>query len=439
MKQITLFTQHALMNDKDFTESALILQPEIARIKDALGTEYTTRYASINAPSDVRIFEAVQRLAAEKESLDPSIIVLIGIGGSNLGTLAILEALYGEHYHYATKRTFYCADTVDSYKIYEIKEAVESACARGEHVLLIIVSKSGSTVETISNSAVLIKVLQHYNPQEYHHSVVAITEHGSSLWYIAEAAHWSVLEIPMLVGGRYSVFTAAGLFPLAMMGVDINALQEGAHFMGERCVSDDIAHNPAAASAIFLYHYYQKSLRIHDTFIFSPRLAGVGTWYRQLLAESIGKKRNDGTAVGLTPTVTIGSTDLHSMAQLYLGGPRDRCTTFVWVASANAQVKVPSGPLTDAKSPQPFLKNKTFHGIMKAIFDGTQTAYEEHALPFVTFHLPDLQPHTIAAFMQMKMMEIMYLAYLLEVNPFDQPDVESYKTITQELLAEHEE
>lgn len=435
MKHVYISEDNHILDKNTSQKIADQLQPEIARVKDAIGTQYTTRYACINAPSDVRIVEEVKQLARKMEEIPHcSTVILIGIGGSSLGTRAVLQAILGTEFHNRGRKKFYCAESVDSEEIHALKMILLDTLNRGENIILIIASKSGGTIETISNAAIFINLLKDHDPQHYNRSIVVITDHGSELWYIAHAHHWSVLEIPALIGGRYSVFTAVGLFPLALMGIDIDKIDEGAHTMRELCVNEDPEINIAACSAISLYAHYQQNKKIHDTFLFSQKLFGVGQWYRQLLAESLGKTDNNGVPVGITPTVSIGSTDLHSMVQLYLGGPDDRFTTFVWVDKSRQNVEIPPGPFTEKTSSE-FLARKNLHEVMSAIFDGTAQAYKDALRPFIILNLHEINEFTIGALLQMKMLEIIYLGYLLNVNPFDQPNVEKYKVITRELLS----
>jgi glucose-6-phosphate isomerase len=188
-------------------------------------------------------------------------------------------------------------------------------------------------------------------------------------------------------------------------------------------------------SAMMLAKHSQNGHNIHDLFLFSNDLESIGKWYRQLMGESIGKEYDaQGKQVfnGMTPTVSIGSTDLHSMAQLYLGGPYDKYTTFVRLQKNNHTVRVPRiaaySKLVDT------IQGRPMDEIMNAIVDGVQTAFKKGKRPFSELLLPDKSAFTIGQLLQFFMMQMMYLGVLMHVNPFDQPNVESYKVETKRLL-----
>lgn len=411
------------------------LRPEIERMNTVQKSEYDSVYASINVVKDKKLREAVHTLAQEKRKLQPTLFVVIGIGGSNLGTVAVIEALYGKFYNEEQPDIkVYFADTVDTDHIYDIILLIEQELEQGNNVVVTMISKSGTTMETVANAEIFIYLLKKNRPEDYHRYVVAITDEGSKLWQLAEQHHFDRLAIPKNVGGRYSVFSAVGLFPLALIGVDISQLHAGAESILPACMNIDIFSNPAAISAAILFLNYQKGFTIHDTFLFSVDLESLGKWYRQLMGESIGKTSSDGVPVGITPTVSIGSTDLHSVAQLYLGGPRDKFTTFVHVEKNKSEVTVPADPIFQKLVAS--LGGMPLSSIMNAILKGVESAYNQQKLPFVMVSLPEKSAAHIAQFMQFKMIEMIYLGFLLEVNPFDQPHVELYKEETRKMLNE---
>jgi len=238
---------------------------------------------------------------------------------------------------------------------------------------------------------------------------------------------FTCLPIPQNVEGRYSVLSAAGILSLSLAGIDTHALREGASKMREICLSGNMEENIALISAGILYHRYQKGISIHNSFFFSPELESLGKWYRQLLAESIGKEEK-----GILPIVSIGSNDLHSVAQLYLGGPQNIFTTFVYAEDGTAGVKVPAMPMFSGLVPG--IAAKDFSEIGNAIYGGVLAAYKQRALPFVEIIFPEISAKTLGAYVQFKMIETMYLAHLLGVNAFNQPNVEEYKAETRGML-----
>lgn len=431
------YKESALVTLAELKSLGKKLEPEIKRIQAALATGYDSAYDSINLITDERMHTAVQAVVDEKKLLKPKIMIVIGIGGSNLGALAVHEALHGVMHNQSNPELkVYWADTVDADYIHAIAQKIEAVLRAGERVLLTIISKSGSTTETAANAQVLLALLKRYHPEDYFRFVVAITDKNSQLWLIAAQERFVSLEIPKNVGGRYSVLSAAGLFPLAMLGVNINQLLEGARFLIPELLDTNIERNPAALSAIVLTHSCLKGKTIHDTFLFSVAFESIGKWYRQLMGESIGKEFNrsgERVYMGITPTVSIGSTDLHSVGQLYMGGPRDKVTTFITLGAMNNDIVVPSSPEYAALGES--IQDKTFSQIMDAIVSGVQKAYTKESLPFMKMVLPEKSAFYLGQLLQCKMLEIMYLGYLLDINPFDQPQVEKYKEETREILA----
>jgi glucose-6-phosphate isomerase len=379
--------------------------------------------------------QQVLKLVKEIRTYEPTMLIIIGIGGSNLGTKALSQSLFGACGLHSPLELLY-VDTVDPDSVIPVMQKVEAELRAGRRVVLTIVTKSGTTTETMANAAIFIELLKKYDPERYANSIVVITDTGTKLAHVAYDEGWHVLQVPPLVGGRYSVFSAVGLFPLALLGVDILSLHTSAVHMIDLCTERNIHINLAARSAALLYILYKRGFVIHNLFAFSVDLYELGLWYRQLMAESVGKEysiNGERVQVGITPLVSVGSTDLHSIVELYLGGPNIIGTTFVNVVNPHCQVSVPvSEPLDNIVE---HIQGKSLLTIMNAILDGTKYAYSVANRPFMSVTLPDKSADTIAQFMQCKMLEIIYLCYLLGVDPFVQPQVELYKKKTRDLLA----
>jgi glucose-6-phosphate isomerase len=414
------------------------LAPEIERLAHDRSTRYTTEYSSINVPHDTAMCEHIKQLIQrKKEELNIKVVVVIGIGGSSLGALAVHEALQGVLYNErqpAIKLFF--VDSVDSDYVQGVIECIQHECSRGADVLVNVVTKSGTTTETIVNFQIFVALVRKYWPQEWRKRIVVTTDNDSPLYHYAQQERLDTLIVPQLVGGRYSVFSAVGLFPLGCVGIDIDELVAGAQGMVEECVSWSLKRNMAALSAALIHAQFQSGCVIHDTFIFSHDLYACGQWYRQLMGESLGKELDrSGVAVhtGITPTVSLGSNDLHSVTQLYLAGPRDKFTTFVKVAQDTISLSVPYDEQLNGIVHH--VQGKTMTEIMDAVFRGVENAYRVVNRPFVTIELPHKSAFFVGQFLQMKMMEMMYLGFLLNVNPFDQPHVELYKKETRAILA----
>ena len=222
------------------------------------------------------------------------------------------------------------------------------------------------------------------------------------------------------------------------MGINLEKLLGGAAEMLDRCLSTSLKDNPAAVIASLILLNLERGISIHDHFLFSNDLEAIGKWYRQLMGESIGKEWNASgtkrTFTGITPTVSIGSTDLHSMAQLYLGGPRDKLFRFVIVSNSRSSVSLPHMPEFEALVEN--IQGLGFSDIMDAVVKGVQRAFVKANRPFIEVILPDKSERSVGQLLQLEMIEMMLLAKLLDVNPYDQPAVENYKIETRELLKE---
>ncbi len=339
------YKQTSLITKDELAAVGTALRPEVERVVAARTHGYDTDYAFANLLKDAHMLHIVKAMVQKKLALRPSILVVIGIGGSHLGSAAIHEALYGKFYNEQNPELkVYFADSVDTDYIYDIILLVEQEIEKGHNVIINVVSKSGTTTETIANFEIFFNLLQRYRDIDYFNYVVVTTDKGSRLWDLAEKKGFSCLAVPKKVGGRYSVFSPVSLFPLAMLGVDIDQLLAGARVMLSASTNADVFTNNAALSAAILYLHYQKNITIHDTFLFSKDLENVGKWYRQLMGESIGKefdRRGRQVFVGITPTVSVGSADLHSVVQLYLGGPYDKFTSFISVQRSKSDIAVP--------------------------------------------------------------------------------------------------
>ena len=194
-------------------------------------------------------------------------IIVIGIGGSNLGTIAVFESVKGKLHNQLTDKTkILFADTVDSDTLAQISILMEKTLRSGKKILLNVVTKSGTTTETIANFQVLLNILKKHK-KNYKDFIVATTDKGSKLYDLAELEKFQILEIPKKVGGRYSVFSAVGLFPLSVAGINIDKLLKGAADMRDTCLNKNILKNPAAISAVILY-LHKESRNINDNFIF---------------------------------------------------------------------------------------------------------------------------------------------------------------------------
>lgn len=429
------FTSYKEQIDQDFLNKAYhAVQHEIDTLKQALPQEYNSPYASLWVGFDTALQQKIYTVYAQKKVDDIAVVLVIGIGGSSLGIRALVQLLSGSYYNERTTGIkFYCLETVDNDEIVAVYHLIEKLLRDNKKVLINVITKSGTTTETIVNFEIFVSLMQQYHPTTYHDYIVVTTDAQSPLWYLAKEQKWSCIEIPARVGGRFSTFVVAQL-PLLLLGYTLDPLLQGLRD-SVQVMTTQAGANDAALYAILMWYYYQQGYLIHDYFTFTVDAHALGLWYRQIIAESVGKKSVQGALVGMTPTVSIGTTDLHSVGQLNLGGPYDKFFTFVTFGSGQPPCTVPCMPLFERCVAH--IQQRPVDNIMDAIVHGVQRAYQQDKRPFCSFVIPDKSLYSLGYYMQMHMISVMYLGYLLEINPFDQPHVELYKKETRALLASH--
>src|SRR5438477_6483042 len=222
MKQVTIeYAQSCTISATELSHIQDTLNQEIDRIVAAQHQQYDTQYASINLIHDQQLMDQVKQLVAKKLVLNPTMLIVIGIGGSNLGTAAVVQALYGVLYNENTPIKIYFADTVDADYIQELVRIADKELSVGNNILVNVVTKSGTTTETVANFQLFCDVLKKHQIHDYKKHIVITTDKHSPLYRFAESEQIDYLTIPTQVGGRYSILSAVGLFPLALVGIDI--------------------------------------------------------------------------------------------------------------------------------------------------------------------------------------------------------------------------
>lgn len=435
------------INQKNIITVATQLLPYVQRLQKIItGVDYTKPESSLNLATNNNLISVILKIKKQKINHNLKYIFVVGIGGSNLGTKAVYDAIYGYYDVLAPERypKIIFLDTNDAGLLLQLKNFLNASLKRPEEILINMISKLGATIETAVNFEAILDILKNiFNARDIPDRIIVTTDENSLLWKMALKKNITLLPIPKTVGGRFSILSAAGLLPLSAAGIDIKALLRGAGQMRTQCMQRNITKNPAILSASILYEHYNKKRTINDNFFFHPELESLGKWYRQLMGESIGKERKYNgkkTYIGITPTVSIGSTDLHSVGQLYLGGPDDKITTFI-NTEANIAINITTITTDITLSKKLFfpnlvknLGNKTTTQITRAIYEGVKIAYSKRKIPFMEVILKNISPYSLGQFLQFKMMEIMYLGCLFHVNTFDQPNVEMYKKETRKIL-----
>jgi len=422
-----IYKNSSLLSENKIKETAQSIWPYIKSLKKIKPNNYEASESSINLPSDKSILNQIKAVVQKIDIKGLKYVVVLGLGGSNLGAKAIYDSLLGYkdlfESNYFPKLLF--CDTNDPEYTSKLVEFLKKNIKKSSELIINYISKSGSTTEASANFEIFVDNLKS-KLKDVSSRVIITTDQDSKLWNMAKEKNIPTLSIPKTVGGRYSIFSAVGLLPLLLGNVNIQALLDGAQDVISACLSENPLENPALISASILYLQAKEGKNINDNFFFHLEHESLGKWYRQLMGESIGK---DGK--GITPTVSIGSTDLHSVAQLYFGGPRDKITTFIWSKKSANDLTVPNKLLFPIITN---IQNKKLSEIMSAIREGVKISYLNQKMPYTEIVLDDLSEKSLGQFMQFKMIEIMYLAKLLQVNAFDQPHVELYKIETKKLL-----
>lgn len=388
--------------------------------------EFCTRCAEmgfINLP--LQDTSQIKRLAEKKSGFRN--LVIFGIGGSALGTRAILSALKPAYHNLLPdeKRDaprLFVEDNVDPDRLRSLFDLIDP-----EETLFDVVSKGGGTVETVSQ---LLKALDSLDKRIRDNVVITTGNPEGVLARCADEFELQQLHIPEGVGGRYSVLSAVGLFPSAVAGIDIDSLLEGARSMRERCLSQEVERNPAVIGALVLYLSYKKGRRIHILMPYADSLVAFAEWYCQLVAESLGKTAE----VGPTPVRAVGVTDQHSQLQLYRDGPDDKLFTFISVEEFGSELEIPDPP--PELPPLDHLRGKSFNELLKAEMKGTIGSLTRAGKPNYTITVPTVNEHTLGELFFILEFQVAFCGWLFRVNPFDQPGVDESKKLALKALTE---
>lgn len=365
-------------------------------------------------------------------------LVVLGIGGSSLGTRALKEALIHPHWNLLSgkKRSghprVFVVENVDPYSFFSVLEVIDI-----KKTLFNVVSKSGKTLETVSQFLIVKELLKKAVGNSWKRHFVITTDPSSGpLRKLAEEENIASLPVPPGVGGRFSVLSPVGLFPAVVMGIDIKRLLNGAKGIDAYCSSESIEENIALALSAFYFLTYRKGRDITVLMPYSDRLIGFGLWWRQLWAESLGKRKNRHECEGATPVVAVGATDQHSQLQLYLDGPDNKTVTFIEVEDYEREIEIPNTLEYEEFS---YLGGNKLDELIRAELLATRTVLTKSGRPNITLSISRISPETIGALMFLYEVVTVIMGYLLEINPFDQPAVEEGKKITRKILEGRQE
>lgn len=384
---------------------------EVVEKQDSTKSEYSLIHAAAPTLHD-------ELAAITKQYQKIKHLVLVGIGGSSLGVEAVHTVLD------EGKVKLTVLDTISAYEIKNVLETLSSV-KKAEQIVVCVVSKSGGTTETLVNASVLLEKLKGTFGEAIYKQAVFIGDPGTDFMKAGKRMGVTTVAMPKIVGGRYSVGTEVALVPLALLGHDVDAFIEG--FVD---ASQPEFEKIVAESAARLNLYIQKGFKHYNFFAFEKRLATLGAWHRQLFAESIGKSLDkDGKTVtkGMLPTIST-PVELHSVGQLYLSGFSGVYTDFVTFDDEPNDFKIAKQGLAKAYG------RFSVQEVIVALYGGVIGAYNEKKLPYRTTIFEDNLAYSLGLFMAMRLRETMYIAELMNLNAFDQPNVELYKNKTRTIL-----
>ncbi len=360
-------------------------------------------------------------------------VCVIGIGGSALGAWALDCALHGPHpVQGKTHPRLVVLDNVDPFFI---ESALASMTPKKTQV--VVIAKSGSTAETMGTFLIVQDWLYAKLGKKAAQRITVVTSEGrGDLKKLATQEKYRTFHLPENVGGRFSVLSAVGLVPAALIDIDIKKIAKGAAAITTQSWEPDLQTNMALRSALLHYLILTKRAKsIQVAFPYSNQLWGTAFWFRQLWAESLGKAKNRAgkiVNVGQTPVAALGTTDQHSQVQLYMEGPNDKVFTFWAVKKFGAQIKIPK--VNTGFESFDYLSGQSLAKLIDAEQRSTAAALTENKRPNCTFTLDRVDEEHMGAFLQLLEFQTAFAGEMLNIDAFDQEGVELGKKFTFGLM-----
>jgi glucose-6-phosphate isomerase len=369
------------------------------------------------------VSEIIEKAAELRSKAD--ILICIGIGGSYLGAKAAIEFLSPTFDDMRSPRILFAGHQISSDYLSDLLMLIEN-----KSVAVNVISKSGTTTEPgIAFRLIRQWMEKRYGKAEASSRIVATTDpHNGALRKLAREENYATFDIPENIGGRFSVLTPVGLFPIAVAGIDIKKLIAGAATACDFYSNDNIADNPAACYAINRNLLFRCGKTTEVMASFSPYCHFMGEWWKQLAGESEGKNNT-----GIFPASVDYTTDLHSMGQWMQEGVRNVFETFIVVKNARNTLTVPK--FDDDSDGLNYLADRSFEAINESAYHGTLLAHLDGNVPASTISIDDRSEESLGQAFYFFEKAIAISGYLLRVNPFDQPGVEAYKKNMFALLS----
>lgn len=411
---------------KDFVSDAALeaIRPEVEAAHEALndGTGKGNDFLGwLSLPRDYDKAEFAEiKKAAEKIQKDSEVLVVVGIGGSYLGARAAIEFIKSQNYNLLKKgvpEIYFAGNTISSDSLNELVEII------GDRDFSVnIISKSGTTTEPAVAFRILREMLESkYGKEGAAERIYATTDRAKgTLKSLSDKEGYKTFVVPDDVGGRYSVLTAVGLLPIAVAGIDVDAIMKGAQDAMADCAEKDISKNDCYKYAAYRNLLYRDGKKVEMMVSYEPAYTMMNEWFKQLFGESEGK---DGK--GIFPASAIFSTDLHSMGQYIQQGERQLFETVVVFDKPKTEVEIKEEAANfDGLN---FLAGKTLSYVNRKAFEGTVLAHSDGNVPNIVLEVEKMDEYNLGYLIYFLEKACAVSGYVLGVNPFDQPGVESYK------------
>jgi len=387
----------------------------------------------VDLPNDRGLLEQVTRFSAAARGKYDDVVIL-GIGGSALGPIALRTALRPSGWNMLDEKArsgfprLHVLDNVDPETIAALLDRLQLA-----RTLFIVTSKSGGTAETMAQFLIVHDRIVSARLDVRKQLVFVTDPKQGALRPLAQRLNVPALDIPPNVGGRFSVLTPVGTLPAALIGIDVKSILEGAGAMARRCDNPDLSGNPAGVYAMLQWLAHTELNKSIAVFMpYSDPLRDFAGWVVQLWAESLGKTRPDGTSVGSTPLAALGATDQHAQVQLFMEGPANKTITFVSVKVKGTDVKIPGG-FPDVKE-LGYLAGHTLGELIDVEQRATAGALARRGRPNMTIHLDRVDASHVGELMMFLEIATAYAGQLYGIDAFDQPGVELGKQFAYALL-----
>jgi len=416
--------------EKDWLEQA----PKFAEAYDGfekLRVEGTAGFADIANDDDLRD-QATDFAESVRGKFDD--VVILGIGGSALGPIALRTALRPSAWNTLSSEArggfprLHVLDNVDPETITELVYRLDLS-----RTLIVVTSKSGGTAETMSQYMIADQHVRKAGLPVTDHFVFVTDPAQGALRTLARDLGIKALDIPPNIGGRYSVLTPVGILPAALVGIDVSLLLAGAAQMADRCSTPELERNPAGTFAML---QWLADTRLGKTISvlmpYSDQLRDFAAWFVQLWAESLGKHTPDGGSVGSTPLPALGATDQHSQVQLFMEGPKNKTLTFISVENRVADVSIPR-TFGDVKE-LGYLGGHSLAELIDIEQRATAGALAKRGRPNMTIHVERVDPRHVGGLMMLFELATAYAGQLYGVDAFNQPGVELGKQFAYALL-----